>query len=256
MVPLPRPRGTLSAEGVLSAHPGSGEPLLRGITFELEPGTALGLIGPSGSGKTTLARLIIGNLRANVGHVRLDDADVAMWNPDDRGQYVGYLPQDVELFSGTVRENIARMGPGDPSAVIAAAQLAGVHELILRLPNGYETEIAGGGINLSGGERQRIALARALYGDPRLVVLDEPNASLDAAGEDALLGVIERLRERKITSIVIAHRPNILRHVDRILVLKDGQIRVIGPRDEILPRAAAIGSETVRPDLLAKAGNA
>ncbi len=252
MLPLPRPVGRLAAEGVLYAHPGSKEPLLRAISFDMEPGLALGLIGPSGSGKTTLARLLVGNLRPNVGHVRLDDADVAEWNPDDRGQYVGYLPQNVELFPGTVRDNIARLGDVDAESVIAAAQLAGVHEMILRLPRGYETEVAPGGLNLSGGERQRIALARALFGDPRLVVLDEPNAALDAQGEDALLGVIDRLRDRKITSIVIAHRPNILRHVDSILVLRDGQIRLFGARDEILPRVIT-GGEPVRTELLSKA---
>lgn len=233
---LPEPQGRLAAEGILYAHPGSTNPLLRDITFALEPGEALGLVGPSGSGKTTLARLLVGNLHPRSGHVRLDVAEVSKWASDDRGRYVGYLPQDVELFPGSVRENIARMSQGSPEAVVEAARLAGVHELILRLPEGYETQILESATNLSGGEQQRIALARALFGSPRLVVLDEPNANLDGAGEEALLAMLGRLRERRITCIIISHRPNILRHVDRILVLRDGQIAMCGEREEVLAR--------------------
>ena len=185
-MPLPAPDGRVEAETVTYAHPGATEPTLRSISFMLEPGETMGLIGPSASGKTTLARLIVGNTQPRVGHLRLDSMDVAEWDSQDRGRHVGYLPQDVELFSGSVRDNIARMGEAQPEAVIDAARMAGVHEMILRLPQGYDTEIGEAGAALSGGERQRIALARALYGTPKLVVLDEPNASLDQAGEQAL----------------------------------------------------------------------
>jgi ABC-type protease/lipase transport system fused ATPase/permease subunit len=235
-MPLPTPLGRLAAEGVLYAHPGTSEPVLRGISFALEAGETLGIIGPSGSGKTTLARLLVGNLRPGAGHVRLDDAEVAVWDPNDRGRHVGYVAQSAELFAGTVRENIARMTDGPPDAVLEAARLAGIHDLVLRLPQGYETGIVNGGQNLSGGERQRIALARALYGNPCMVVLDEPNSSLDSSGEEALVETIERLRQRGITCVVISHRPSILRQVDRILVLRDGQAAGIGPRDEVLRR--------------------
>ena len=233
---LPPPTGKLSVEGVMYAHPGTTEPMLQGITFALDPGETLGLIGPSASGKTTLARLLVGNLRPRVGHVRLDGADIAEWDSADRGQYVGYLPQDVELFSGTVKENIARMGTASPEAVVEAAQTAGVHEMVLRLTGGYDTEIGEAGAVLSGGERQRIAFARAIYDNPKFVVLDEPNASLDHAGEEALLNAIDKLRDQGVTLIVIAHRPSILRHVDKVLVLNEGKIQTFGPRDEVLPK--------------------
>lgn len=194
------------------------------------------LFGPSGSGKTTLARVLIGNLRPSHGSVRLDNANMADWNADDRGRHVGYLPQTVELFAGPVRENIARMTQGTPEAIFTAASVAGAHEVILRLPQGYETDVADGGSNLSGGERQRVALARALYGDPRFVVLDEPSTNLDTGGEEALLQVMRTLRERKVTSVIVSHRPSLLREVDRILVLNAGQIVLLGPRDEVMQR--------------------
>ncbi len=233
---LPTPRGRLSVEGVAYVHPGASAPVLRGIRFAIEPGEALGLIGPSAAGKTTLARLLIGNLEPRVGHVRLDGADVAQWQPEDLGQHIGYLPQDVELFSGSVHENIARMGEGEAEAVVAAARLAGAHDMILRLPAGYETEIGDSGMVLSGGERQRIALARAVYGAPRFIVLDEPGASLDHVGEEALLDAIDTLKERGVTLVVIAHRPSILRHVDKVLVLRDGAMQTFGPRDEVIAK--------------------
>ena len=235
-MPLPAPDGRVEAETVTYAHPGLTEPSIRNVGFTLEPGEAMGLIGPSASGKTTLARLIVGNIRPRVGHLRLDSMDVAEWDSEDRGRHVGYLPQDVELFSGTVRDNIARMGEAQPEAVVDAARIAGVHEMILRMPQGYDTEIGEAGAALSGGERQRIALARALYGTPKLVVLDEPNASLDQAGEQALLDAIDTLKEREVTLIVIAHRPSVLRHVDKILVLREGAVQAFGPRDEIIPQ--------------------
>lgn len=238
-MPLPAPSGKVSVEGLAYIHPGAADPVLRGVTFELNAGEAMGLIGPSAAGKTTLARLVVGNLTPRAGHARLDGMDVAEWDSEDRGQYIGYLPQDVELFSGTVRENIARMGEGDTEDIIAAAKLAGVHDLILRLPQGYETEIGDGGASLSGGERQRIALARALYGDARLIVLDEPNASLDSEGEAALVNALQTLSENNITLVVIAHRPSILRNMDKVLVLRDGAMSAFGPRDEVLPAVTA-----------------
>ena len=246
-MPLPAPSGNISIEGLAYVHPGASDPVLRGITFELKTGESLGLIGPSASGKTTLARLLVGNLTPRAGHARLDGLDVAEWDSVDKGQYIGYLPQDVELFSGTVRENIARMGEGDSDDIIAAAKLAGVHDLIMRLAKGYESEIGEGGAALSGGERQRIALARALYGDARLVVLDEPNASLDSEGEAALVDALKSLSKNNVTMVVIAHRPNILRYMDKVLVLRQGAMQAFGPRDEVLPAVTAQGGEKLAP---------
>ncbi len=233
---LPMPRGHVEVEGASFAFPGERQPFLKNIAFELQAGESLGLIGPSACGKSTLARLLVGTLKPQIGAVRLDHTDLTTWDSDKRGKYVGYLPQDVELFGGTVRENIARLDQGDTDAVIEAARLAGVHELILRLPNGYETEIGPNGMSLSGGQRQRIALARAVYGSPRFVVLDEPNANLDQEGESVLVEVFKRLDEAMATTVVIAHRPSILRQVDKILVMKEGRIDMFGPRDEIFTR--------------------
>ncbi len=233
-MPLPPPSGRLEVEELTFGHPGAREPQLRGITFALEPGEAMGLIGPTAAGKTTLARLVVGNLTAQHGQVRLDGMDVARWNPDDRGRHMGYLPQDVELFGGTVRENIARMGDGDPDAVVAAAELAGAHDMILRLEDGYDTPIGEGGMALSGGQRQRIGFARALYGAPRLVVLDEPSSSLDRDGEANLLKAMERLSEQGVTVIVIAHKPALLDPVHKVLVLRDGRMADFGDRDAIV----------------------
>ncbi len=234
--PLPAPQGSVSAEGVSFAYPGEKEPFLRNISFALQPGESLGLIGPTASGKTTLARILVGTLKPQLGHARLDGADIAQWDSRDRGQYVGYLPQDIELFSGTVRDNIARLGRGDGQDVYAAARLAGVHEDILALSNGYDTEIGVGGMALSGGQRQRIGFARALYGEPRLVVLDEPNSNLDVAGESALLEALAHLRQKGSTVIIIAHRPSVLAGVDKILVLRHGTKDMFGPRDEVLAK--------------------
>ncbi|MBT3358808.1 MAG: type I secretion system permease/ATPase [Rhodospirillales bacterium] len=234
-MPLPTPEGRVEVEGLAFVHQAASEPVFRQVSFVLEPGEAMGLIGPTAAGKTTLARLLVGNLDPRVGHVRLDGADVSVWESQDLGKHVGYLPQDVELFSGTVRENIARMGEGDPDAVVAAARLAGVHEMILKFPDGYETEIGDGGAALSGGQRQRLALARAVYGDPKFVVLDEPNASLDSEGEEALVSAVRTLKERGVTMVIIAHRPNIILHVDKLLVLRGGTMEAFGPRDEVVP---------------------
>lgn len=233
-MPMPAPTGKLSVEKLNFSFPGSRKALLRNVNFTLEPGELLGLIGPSGAGKTTLSRILLGNLIPMQGHARLDGMDMATWEPEDRGRHVGYLPQDVELFSGSIRENIARMAEGEAEAVVAAAKLAGVHEMISRMPQGYDTDIGESGMALSGGERQRVALARALYGEPRFIVLDEPNASLDASGEQSLFETLAELKARQITQIVISHRRGLLQHTDKIMVLNDGGIEAFGPRDEVL----------------------
>ncbi len=237
---LPKPKGAVSVEGLTYTHVNSTEPILRNINFKIEPGEVLGIIGPTAAGKTTLVRILVGNLKPRVGHARLDQMDVAEWSADDRGKHIGYLPQDIELFSGTIRENIARMGDGDPADVIAAAKTAGIHEMVLRMEKGYETEIGEGGAALSGGQRQRIALARAVYGNPSFLVLDEPNANLDSVGESALMNAMESLRAEGMTIFVIAHRPNILQHVDKILVLKDGMVQEFGYRDEVMMKLQGV----------------
>lgn len=231
---LPRPSGKLDVEAVSYVAPGQKHPIIRGVTFSLRAGEIAALVGPSAAGKSTLARLCVGAMPPTYGNVRLDSADVFLWNREEFSQYIGYLPQDVELFAGTVRENIARLMPVDPALVVEAAQLAGAHDMILRLPQGYETEIGDGGMWLSGGQRQRIGLARAVLGKPQLVVLDEPNSSLDAEGEEALNTAIGRLKQAGVTVLMIGHRPSILTHVDTIIVLRDGRIEAMGPKQEIL----------------------
>lgn len=235
-IELPPPKGRLTVENVTFGVPKRTEPIIRGVSFTLEPGEALGLIGPSAAGKTTLARLIVGTWRPTSGHIRLDGVDMTAWRDVDRQAYIGYLPQDVELLAGTVRDNIARMGDAEDAQVIDAAQLADVHEMILGLDNGYESEIGEAGGVLSGGQRQRIALARALFGTPALLVLDEPNSSLDRVGEQALLDTIDEMRRRGATIVVIAHRPSMLEHVDKILVLRDGRVDLYGTRDEVMSK--------------------
>jgi PrtD family type I secretion system ABC transporter len=232
---LPVPEGHLSAERVVFAVKGQDRPIIRGASFSIAAGEALGVIGPSASGKSTLARLIVGVWRPSSGNVRLDAADVATWPREDLGRHIGYLPQEVDLFPGTVTHNIARLGDADAAEVIRAAQRAHVHELILRLPNGYDTEI-GERLALSPGQRQRIALARALYGNPRLVVLDEPNANLDAEGEQALLATLRGLKEEGVTVVVVAHRPSLLVGVDKVLVLREGAVEAFGARGEVLQK--------------------
>ena len=231
---LPAPLGEVALEGVVYAPPGRDQPTIRGVSLAIPAGSVIGLIGPSAAGKSTLAKLVCGVWLPRSGSVRLDGADVYAWNREDFGRYVGYLPQDVELFAGTVRDNIARFGDADDAAVVAAAQLADVHEMVLKLPDGYDTEIGPGGAALSGGQRQRIALARALFGGPRLVVLDEPNASLDTEGEQALVEAIAVLKAGGATVIVITHRPSILAGADKIAVLIGGRIERFGPAKELI----------------------
>ena len=231
---LPKPEGALSVEGVTAAPPMVAVAVLKSVSFQINPGDCLGVIGPSGSGKSTLARLLVGVWRAAVGKVRLDGADVFLWNKDELGPHMGYLPQDIELFAGTISENIARFGEVDSDQVVAAAKLAGVHELILRLPEGYDTPIGDGGLGLSGGEKQRLGLARALYGEPSLIVLDEPNSNLDDIGEIALTQAIIRLRQMRKTVILISHRPSIIRETNKLLVLRDGMVSAFGPTDQVL----------------------
>nr|WP_277348866.1 type I secretion system permease/ATPase [Sneathiella limimaris] len=235
-MPLPRPKGNIDVENVSYVHPGHSEPVLRNVSFKIKAGEIVGLIGPTAAGKSTLARIIVGNLSPRTGQARLDNMDVSEWPARDRGQYVGYLPQDVELFAGTIKENISRMAEGDPDSVVEAAKKAGVHEMILRMEKGYETEIGDGGMALSGGQRQRIALARAIYGNPCLLVLDEPNANLDSEGETALMEAMDALSGEGMTIIVVAHRPNVLRYADKIVVLRNGMVDDFGYRDEILEK--------------------
>ena len=244
---LPTPQGRLSVEGVVVTPPGAKAPVLRGPTFVLEPGESLGLIGPSAAGKSTLARAILGVWPLAAGKVRLDGADISLWNHDELGPYIGYLPQDIELFSGTIAENIARFGEIDAKKVVEAARLAGVHEMILTLPDGYDTPLGMSGGVLSGGQRQRIGLARAVYGLPRLLVLDEPNSNLDDQGEMALAAAVGQLKAQGSTLILISHRAAILNQVDKVLLLNQGQIQLYGPRAEVLARLVAGTQATAAP---------
>ena len=234
MVTLPAPKGELKVENLVVAAPGSRNPILKGLSFRMSPGNIVAVVGPSASGKSTLARALVGVWAPLNGAVRLDGADVHAWDKAELGAFVGYLPQDVELFEGTIAENIARFGPLDSARIVAAAQKAGVHELVLQLPEGYETPIGEGGAVLSGGQRQRVALARALYGEPVLLVLDEPNANLDDAGEAALMAALLAAKEDRRTVFVMTHRLNILRIADAIMVLAAGGIKGFGPPEKVL----------------------
>jgi len=236
---LPRPLGGLVAERLVFVPPGGEEPTLRGVSFELLPGEVLGVIGPSAAGKSTLARLIAGTWTPSAGKVRLDGAEISVWHDSGGSHHIGYLPQDIELFAGTVRDNIARLGEAGPSAVIEAAQLVGLHELIMRMPKGYNSEIGDAGLRLSGGQRQRIGLARAIFGHPRLVILDEPNASLDHEGEEALHQAIGRLKELGTTVVMIAHRPSVLGLADKLLLLRNGIVEAYGTRAEVIAKLNA-----------------
>ncbi|ANP88050.1 type I secretion system permease/ATPase [Rhizobium leguminosarum] len=255
VLPLPRPKGKFEADNLVLARQG-GEPILKGINFHLEPGEAMALIGPSAAGKTSLARILAGAWRPSGGRALLDGMDVAQWAAEDRGHYVGYLPQDIELFAGTVSENICRFAKLSPvvfDKVVKAAQLAGVHELIKGLPRGYLTEIGESGAVLSGGQRQRIGLARALYGDPALIILDEPNSNLDREGEEALIAALSTVKATGTTVILIAHRPNIMETVDKILILNRGQQDLFGPRDYVFNELAARARKVSQmPTIVAK----
>lgn len=233
---LPRPDGQLSVEGLSFAAPGTSKPILRGVAFRIEPGEVLGIIGPSGAGKSTLARHLVGVQTPSAGAARLDGSEISAWIRSSLGQHLGYLPQDVELFADSIAANIGRFNDGDDNAIIAAARLAGVHEMIVRLPEGYDTQVGEGGAILSGGYRQRIGLARAVYGDPSLVVLDEPSSNLDADGDAALAHCILQLKQRGTTVVLISHRPATIGVCDKILVLREGVVEMFGPRNEILAR--------------------
>jgi ATP-binding cassette subfamily C protein PrsD len=234
-MPLPAPKARLTVQEVYAGAPGAQLPIVQAASLQLQAGQGLGLIGPSASGKSTLARTLVGVWSTMRGEIRLDGAALDQWEPDALGRHIGYLPQDVELFEGTIAENISRFQPdAKPEDVISAAKTAGAHELILNFPDGYDTRIGEGGASLSGGQRQRVALARALYGNPFLVVLDEPNASLDGAGDEALNQAILSVRQRGGIVIVITHRPAALGQVDQVAIMEEGRIKAMGPRDEVL----------------------
>jgi ATP-binding cassette subfamily C protein len=252
---LPKPTQSLAVSGLSISPPGGRRIVVQDVSFTLKAGAGLGVIGPSASGKSSLIRALVGVWTPLRGNIRLDGATLDQWAPEKLGRHVGYLPQDVELFDGTVAENIARFEPGaDPQKIMAAAKAAGVHDLILRLPDGYETRTGESGTSLSAGQRQRVALARALYDDPFLVVLDEPNSNLDTEGEAALTQAIRGARDRGAIVIVVAHRSSALTPADLVLVLNEGRMQDFGPKEEVLrkvlrPRPApaqvvtAIGSD-------------
>ena len=254
---LPAPAGRLSAENLVYQPPKAEKPILRNVNFVIAPGECVAVVGPSGSGKSTLARLLVGAYRPTAGHVRLDAADVQQWRRTDLGKHVGYVPQTVQLLPGTIRDNISRMRDAadfDEEEIIAAAQGAGVHDLILRLPKGYDTLIGDGGLMLSGGQRQRIALALALFGMPRVVILDEPNSNLDTEGESALVRAITLLREAGSTVVVITHKLNLINVSDKVLVMRDGAVEMFGPRVAVLDRlggavqtSVPAGADTMGP---------
>jgi ATP-binding cassette subfamily C protein EexD len=231
---LPAPIGHVTVENLTLGAPGAKTPIIKGIGFNAPAGAMIGVVGPSASGKSTLAKALVGVWKPQHGVVRLDTADIANWDKSQLGPHLGYLPQDIELFEGTISDNIARFGVVDPDKVVLAARTASVHEMILMLPDGYDTVIGEGGINLSGGQRQRIGLARAIYGSPRLIVLDEPNAHLDEVGERALALALQQIKLTGATVFVIAHRTSILAQLDRLLVMNAGTISLYGPRDQVL----------------------
>lgn len=233
-MPLPPPKGDLSLYSVSAVAPGTRNLILNNINLVVKAGETVAVVGPSASGKSSLARLLVGVWPAASGTVRLDGADLYQWSKDELGPYIGYLPQDIELFAGTVAENIARFGELEPDKVIKAARMAGMHELILQFPQGYDTPLADAGSSLSGGQRQRIGLARALYGDPSFIVLDEPNSNLDDVGEKALVDAVKELKARGKTVVLITHRMSSLSVVDKMLVMQEGTVKLYGPRDQVL----------------------
>jgi ATP-binding cassette subfamily C exporter for protease/lipase len=243
-MPLPRPLGALSVEGVTAMPPGGRTAVIKNLGFAIAPGDVLGIIGPSGSGKSTLARLLVGVWPAAMGKVRLDGADIYQWNKGELGPNVGYLPQDIELFGGTVSENIARFGSVDPEKVVQAATRAGVHDMILHLADGYDTLLGDAGAGLSGGQKQRLGLARALYGDPSLIVLDEPNSNLDDIGEMALVHAVRDLRQRGKTIVLITHRTTLIGVTSKLLLLREGSAQMFGPTEQVM---AALRQAAARP---------
>lgn len=242
---LPLPRGHLVLQNVSF---GTRERvIIRNVSFEVKPGELVAIIGPSAAGKSTLCRLMVGTLTPSAGQIRLDGSEIVHWDPVQLGRHIGYVPQDVELFAGSVRENIARMGPINDTMVVEAAKLAHAHEMIQRLPDGYDTQIGGGGMRLSGGQRQRIGLARAVYGYPRLIVLDEPNANLDQAGESALSTAIHDLKRRDVALVIVGHRPSTLAQADNVVLIRDGRVELFGPRDAALQELRVKSSNSVVP---------
>ena len=235
---LPDPEGHVQVENLVVAPPGAKAPVLRNITFVTPAGSIVGIVGPSAAGKSTLARALLGIWAPQHGVVRLDGADISTWDKQKLGPHLGYLPQDIELFEGSISDNIARFAKVDPEQVVLAARIAGVHEMILQLPDGYDTVIGSEGVNLSGGQRQRIGLARAVYGSPRLIVLDEPNSNLDEVGERALGVALQKMKETGATVFIISHRPNVLSRLDRIMVLNGGTLSMYGPRDQVIAELA------------------
>jgi ATP-binding cassette subfamily C protein EexD len=236
---LPAPAGAISAERALITPPGAQAPVIKGVSFQIDPGDIVGIIGPSASGKSTLARGILGIWPTAGGAIRIDGAESTSYNREELGPYIGYLPQDIELFDGSISENIARFGEVDAEQVVRAAKEAGVHDMVLGLPEGYDTVIGQSGGILSGGQRQRVGLARALYGNPSIVLLDEPNSNLDEQGEKALNAAIESLKHRACTTIMITHRGSVLSQVQKLMLMADGIVVGFGPRDEILGKMKA-----------------
>ncbi len=259
-IQLPTPEGRISFENVYFAPPDPRRQLkpgvspnytVKGVSFSVDPGEIVAVIGPSAAGKSSISKLMVGVWKPLQGVVRLDGADVFSWAREDFGKHVGYMPQDVELFGGTIKDNIARLQKEATSdKVIEAAMLAGAHDMILRLPNGYETDIGTTGSSLSGGQRQRIGLARAFFGDPRLIVLDEPNASLDEVGQQALVAALKHAKDKKVTTFIVSHRPEILSSVDKILIIQDGSVAAFGTKEEIMARFAAKQAPASDPDML------
>jgi ATP-binding cassette subfamily C protein len=250
---LPHPEGRLSVERILYVPPPTKKVILNGISFQLEPGESLAIIGASGTGKSTLARMLVGSIVPTAGNVRIDMMDLRNWDPRQFGENVGYLPQDVQLFPASVKANIARMREdATDEAIFDAAEMADVHEMISEFAQGYETQVAMDGSPLSGGQKQRIGLARAFFGNPRLIVLDEPNSNLDSRGELALAKALLRAKERELTVVTITQRPSLLRSVDKIMILNNGTVQAFGKREDVMPlitgRGSANGSKSPTED--------
>ena len=252
-MPLPPPTGLIEMDNVAIVPPGTQRPIIAGVSLKIEAGHHVAIIGPSAAGKSTLIRAMLGLYKPFQGSVRIDGADITQWDRSNLGRYIGYLPQDVELLDGSISENIARFGLVDPELVVEAAQRAGIHEMLLKLPEGYDTVIQGTGALLSAGQRQRLGLARALYGCPRIIVLDEPNSNLDQDGEVALAQALSGIKKEGSTLIMVTHRPSILQQVDNIVYLRAGQLVAYGPRDKVLealkPPSAAQASTVTAPGL-------